>query len=506
MRPHTRRKKLGSHAVTGHWRATRPSLRGGPPVGSSSLLAMGLLLGTSPASSMAAPAPPLAAKVPSKAAPTAHKSATRAYTRPTGGDFATPSSAPSKQPASTISLRGLRNGGEPTEAGSNGLPLQQNLTTALLDYLNQKSRGLYVFAPEEQLRQKRALAPYSLEGEIYAFNPASNSSAAAAGANYRCVLRLYADGRPRKLLGQWTASANSLRFLTGNLAGDRRISRDGLIGELGRRVLAQIAACSQESEAALLEDVVRQLDAGDALGIQVKLLAPTAAPPADTGPAPDPGPDPGPLDPNTPAEAPDGTPALPQPPPPGTRAWRVQIICLEDGKLYVLRKRDKNWEWLVPAPGAAEVPFPATPPDFALDSPLPDGASIRAGVPLNLTINLHTTAASEPGARRLPNETFAVFVRRSPVGVRVQSPTAPTTGAEASSGTPASGPPNTPPNNPLNNPQSNLPVRVLADSQFAIPLTPGQVWMHAFMTRLYADAPSLWLARSVVVQNGGANS
>lgn len=82
-----------------------------------------------------------------------------------------------------------------------------------------------------------SLALYSLEGDL-AYAEAANEES----GRYLCTLRLYREGQTRTLIGQWAATARSLRALTANLRHDPRTSEFGLVGELGSRAIQAILA------------------------------------------------------------------------------------------------------------------------------------------------------------------------------------------------------------------------------------------------------------------------
>ncbi len=140
----------------------------------------------------------------------------------------------------TLRLRPLR------DAGGVEHELPARLTNALAHLLG--DHGDLTMRIETTERpgsggERDTATRYALEGEV------SYASGSGEGSGrYLLVARLLREGRTRALIGQWAGSASSLRYLTANLRRDPRVNTLGLIGEIGSRVLAAIAADTTSPE------------------------------------------------------------------------------------------------------------------------------------------------------------------------------------------------------------------------------------------------------------------
>ena len=118
--------------------------------------------------------------------------------------------------------------------------LPTRLTTALGKFLRDHAEPtvhIEMANLSEQGAGHDVVLRYALEGDLsYA------SGLDAESGRYLLVTRLIREGRPSALIGQWAGSASSLRSLTANLRSDPRVHTLGLIGEIGSRVLAAVAA------------------------------------------------------------------------------------------------------------------------------------------------------------------------------------------------------------------------------------------------------------------------
>jgi hypothetical protein len=140
-------------------------------------------------------------------------------------------------PSATLRVRPLHAAG-----GEGGVEreLPMRLTTALRKFLRDHAEPtvhIEMANLSEQAAAREVVARYALEGDLsYASGPDGESG------RYLLVTRLIREGRPSALIGQWAGSASSLRYLTANLRRDPRVHPLGLIGEIGSRVLAAVAA------------------------------------------------------------------------------------------------------------------------------------------------------------------------------------------------------------------------------------------------------------------------
>lgn len=134
-----------------------------------------------------------------------------------------------KQTETELVVASLRDVGASMPKGADGRPIHERFTSAIRSHMAELAKDAYKVR-ERTLGEKRALH-LRLEGEL-----AHTDSDAEDGGGYLCTLRLYEDSKPRRLLGQWSGTAATLRDLTSNLRHDRKTSPLGLLGELGRRV------------------------------------------------------------------------------------------------------------------------------------------------------------------------------------------------------------------------------------------------------------------------------
>ena len=145
--------------------------------------------------------------------------------------------AKAQQPVA-IRVGALRDGGGlPRKADEEPLNLQ--LSQGLVRFMQHDlSPGVSVsLASSKEARRPIDFdaAVYDLEGEV------SRTAGSVPGAGtYLVVLRLFRDtgGADKPLVAQWAASARTFLDLSCNMTRDRRVSAEGLIGELGTRVLA----------------------------------------------------------------------------------------------------------------------------------------------------------------------------------------------------------------------------------------------------------------------------
>ncbi len=139
----------------------------------------------------------------------------------------------------------LRDAGGLSERGPDGRPLNLRYTDALFSYLSEPARGrLLVVRHASEVKAPAQV--FTLEGDL-----SHVESDDLAGGPYLCTLRLFREAspehpdhaqQPRRIVNQWAGWARTLRHLTGNLNRDQRVDQEGLLGELGKRVLAQMTA------------------------------------------------------------------------------------------------------------------------------------------------------------------------------------------------------------------------------------------------------------------------
>ncbi|HEX9996717.1 MAG TPA: hypothetical protein VGB45_06210 [Abditibacterium sp.] len=187
-----------------------------------------------------------------------------------------PSAVTSTQNPVVLVVAPLRDAGgiATPETGKNRL--NERFTLGIRNFLADKGKGH--FAVLEEWPEKRAsnTSYLGLEGEL-----SHLEDLGAYGGSYLCTLRLFAaDAAPgsaspsRRLIGQWCGYARTLRYLTSNLVSDSRVNTEGLLGELGTRVCAQVQDFESRSPglqmARLVAATYKPLPSGES--------APTAAP------------------------------------------------------------------------------------------------------------------------------------------------------------------------------------------------------------------------------------
>lgn len=159
------------------------------------------------------------------------------------------STAQPKDGAAAIAVRvqALRDaGGLPTE----GQPVNERLTRALELYLTDAGKDRFTVLTKADAAPEAAVL-FTIEGEL-----SHAESAESEGGAYLCAVRLFKEGTPRRLLGQWAGSAISLRYLTGNLRSVPDVDNAGLVGEIGKRLVMQIMAFGGPSQATTLTKLV----------------------------------------------------------------------------------------------------------------------------------------------------------------------------------------------------------------------------------------------------------
>lgn len=178
-------------------------------------------------------------------------------------------------PSVQVHVRPLRDAGGLPDAGTNGQPVNERLGRALEIYLADVANGRYVVidpsgkpvpplpkstAGGDMTAKSLPTAVFSVEGEL-----SHVESAEAEGGAYLCALRLFKEGSPRRLLGQWAGTAASLRYLTGNLRSVPDVDNAGLVGEIGKRLAQQIVAFSGPDQATQLAGIVASAPARPSL-------------------------------------------------------------------------------------------------------------------------------------------------------------------------------------------------------------------------------------------------
>ncbi len=94
-------------------------------------------------------------------------------------------------------------------------------------------------------------------------------------AGYSCTLELRREEKGEKPLVSWLGTAQSLLLLSGNVQGYSNVNREGLIGELGDRILGALLSfappLSEQEQALILEKGLKEGEREK--GITIKLIA-----------------------------------------------------------------------------------------------------------------------------------------------------------------------------------------------------------------------------------------
>jgi len=193
---------------------------------------------------------------------TRHQQTPQKQAAPSGG-FAPVPVAPVAPLWVSVTVRTMRdNGGLPTPIQGDA-PLNVRLTKALTTFLRDSvpNRPFDVLTTGAK-GQAVPVAPvrrFTLEGDLTGANLPPQSRLGlpeSDGSGYLCIARLYEEAdktrrRRRRLIGQWAGTADTLRYLSGNLGRDTRVSPLGLVGEMGGRIAAVLTAVARDPEVAL---------------------------------------------------------------------------------------------------------------------------------------------------------------------------------------------------------------------------------------------------------------
>lgn len=121
-----------------------------------------------------------------------------------------------------------------------GKPLSGSLTTGMIQYVKERGKDRI------EVVDTRVNPGRTLNSAVPSLTMESDLSHAATddanGGPYLLTVRLFEEAKPRRIVAQWSGVAQTLMSLTANLRQDPRISADGLVGELGNRVVETVAA------------------------------------------------------------------------------------------------------------------------------------------------------------------------------------------------------------------------------------------------------------------------
>ena len=345
--------------------------------------------------------------------------------------------APTRAPATSLTVQPLRDAGGLEGRTTEGQPLNRRYSEALVKHLGDNAGGRFVVAAKSDPKAKVRL---TLEGDL-----SHVESPAADGGAYMCVLRLWREGQPRQLIGQWAGYAETLRFLTGNLRHDPRVDQDGLLGELSKRICAMvtgIAAGDQAEAVVTLVDAASKLKRIDAVVVPEGGTGGSAWEPVVSG-----------------------------------GAYRLRVASQDVGSVFLIALGAEG------RPEALYVPQPGQELDVAPGRPvvLPPQEPIAAG------------EVKTPTKREL-----LVLVRRRGNGA------SPGSGLGHPAETPGAGPPDGPAPLPgsverVGDGETPLPVCVIDGRGSRTLPSPGDPAVARLLAMAKADPPGAWVARRITV-------
>ena len=126
----------------------------------------------------------------------------------------------------------IRDAGGANAPNSKEIPLTTRLNSAVRKYLEARSKGDFTL---QEVKQK----PTSPQPGVSVLLETEISRVQSGDPNenpYLLTSRLSLLTKPARLIGQWSGSAKSLRYLTANLSHAMGVSEYGLVGEIGNRV------------------------------------------------------------------------------------------------------------------------------------------------------------------------------------------------------------------------------------------------------------------------------
>ena len=138
-------------------------------------------------------------------------------------------------------------------------PLTERLGSAVRKYLEPRLRGeCSLFEAKSRPNSSQPGVSLSFEMEIsrvQSGDPSQNP--------YLFTSRLYLLTKPAKLIGQWSGTAKTLRYLTANLSHSTGVSEYGLVGELGNLVIHNLKTLECKEPEAEFGMLKRDLDSKD---------------------------------------------------------------------------------------------------------------------------------------------------------------------------------------------------------------------------------------------------
>ncbi len=169
-----------------------------------------------------------------------------------------------KQAPVLLVVQKLRDAGGLPAPEKGQQPINDSLTTGIVHYLADHKQNFAVWDGRTREPAERPAGQHrlSVEGDL--------SRMAGETGNkdiYLLTVRLFEEGTTRHILAQWSGSARSLLYLSNNTHHDPRFSIDGLLGEMGGRIVQTtqaFASPSRDEQQKKLEQMLTRLKpAGD---------------------------------------------------------------------------------------------------------------------------------------------------------------------------------------------------------------------------------------------------
>ena len=150
-----------------------------------------------------------------------------------------------------LTVKPLRDAGGTLPKANNEPPLNARYAQALRGRIKDEAKQALLVAgidPESKAETTR----YTVEGDLSRADGTSENTGA-----YLCVLRVYREGKSRRLLLQLAGTANTLRDLSGNLRRDPNVNVNGLAGAFAARIVAALQGGEDENA---LTDLLGKVD------------------------------------------------------------------------------------------------------------------------------------------------------------------------------------------------------------------------------------------------------
>jgi hypothetical protein len=181
-----------------------------------------------------------------------------AGSRPTGTPAAHKCSDVGEVREAELVIAPLSDAGVTMPKGPDGKPINERFSSAIRSQLTELAKNQYALREKSVAKLAPEVLRLRLEGKLVHLD-----SDDAGGGAYNCTLRLYDDGRPRRLVGHWSATAATLRDLTSNIRHDPSISPLGLLGELCYRVNRAVTALQDPPANRRLTDLLKTVPQAD---------------------------------------------------------------------------------------------------------------------------------------------------------------------------------------------------------------------------------------------------